>query len=85
MMERWMIHCLYLQSEKAVTGFGQRNLFDGGDVLELASWYGEHGADALVVFDFSSSDEEHEKVAGSRACSCNADCSERHRIRCGHQ
>ena len=62
MMERWMIPCLYLQSEKAVTGFGQRNLFDGGDVLELASWYGEHGADALVVFDFSSSDEEHEKA-----------------------
>ncbi len=32
-MKKAMIPCLYLQSGQAVTGFGQRNLFRGGDVL----------------------------------------------------
>lgn len=35
-MKKLMIPCLYLQSEKAVTGFGQRNLFGDGDVEKLA-------------------------------------------------
>lgn len=31
-MKKLVIPCLYLQYEKAVTGFGQRNLFGDGDV-----------------------------------------------------
>ena len=30
MEHKWMIPCLYLQSGRAVTGFGQRNLFGSG-------------------------------------------------------
>lgn len=59
-----MIPCLYLQSGKAVTGFGQRNLFGNGDVVDLAGFYSDNGADELLVFDFSSGDEEHEKAIG---------------------
>ncbi len=63
-MKKLVIPCLYLQYEKAVTGFGQRNLFGDGDVEALASFYSDNGADELLVFDFSSADEEHEKAIG---------------------
>lgn len=42
-MKKLMIPCLYLQSEKAVTGFGQRNLFGDGDVEKLARFYSDNG------------------------------------------
>ncbi|MDC7288082.1 bifunctional phosphoribosyl-AMP cyclohydrolase/phosphoribosyl-ATP diphosphatase HisIE [Blautia schinkii] len=61
-MNKLMIPCLYLQYEKAVTGFGQRNLFGDGDVEALAKFYSDNGADELLVFDFSSEDTEHEKA-----------------------
>ena len=64
MANKLMIPCLYLQSGKAVTGFGQRNLFGNGDVIDLAGFYSDNGADELLVFDFSSGDEEHEKAIG---------------------
>lgn len=63
-MNKLMIPCLYLQYEKAVTGFGQRNLFGDGDVETLAKFYSDNGADELLVFDFSSEDKEHEKAIG---------------------
>ncbi|MBR2528945.1 MAG: bifunctional phosphoribosyl-AMP cyclohydrolase/phosphoribosyl-ATP diphosphatase HisIE [Blautia sp.] len=74
-----MIPCLYLQAEKAVTGFGQRNLLGSGDILELSRKYTENGADELLIFDFSSTEEEHERAirmikricaAGSGPCIC---------------
>ena len=52
-MNKQLIPCLYLHSEKAVTGFGQRNLFGDGNVETLAKFYGDNGADELLVFDFS--------------------------------
>lgn len=60
MANKLMIPCLYLQSGKAVTGFGQRNLFGNGDVEALSEFYSDNGADELLVFDFSSGDQEHE-------------------------
>jgi phosphoribosyl-ATP pyrophosphohydrolase/phosphoribosyl-AMP cyclohydrolase len=71
-MNKQMIPCLYLQSEKAVTGFGQRNLFGDGDVETLAKFYSDNGADELLVFDFSSGDQEHEKAIGRIKDICNA-------------
>lgn len=62
MADKLMIPCLYLQYGKAVTGFGQRNLFGDGDVEALAKFYSDNGADELLVFDFSSEDQEHEKA-----------------------
>ena len=38
-MKKQMIPCLYLQYEKAVTGFGQRNLLGDGDVRALGRFY----------------------------------------------
>ena len=63
-MNKQLIPCLYLQSEKAVTGFGQRNLFGDGNVETLAKFYGDNGADELLVFDFSSADAEHDRAIG---------------------
>ncbi|MDD7218541.1 MAG: HisA/HisF-related TIM barrel protein, partial [Clostridia bacterium] len=63
-MKKLFIPCLYLQSEKAVTGFGQRNLFGDGDAIELAKFYSDNGADELLVFDFSSEDKEHDAAIG---------------------
>ena len=62
MDNKQMIPCLYLESGKAVTGFGQRNLFGDGDVERLSGMYSDNGADQLLVFDFSSDDVEHEKA-----------------------
>ena len=61
MTNKRLIPCLYLESGRAVTGFGQRNLFGDGDVEALAGFYSDNGADELLVFDFSSGDEEHER------------------------
>ncbi|MBQ1310811.1 MAG: bifunctional phosphoribosyl-AMP cyclohydrolase/phosphoribosyl-ATP diphosphatase HisIE [Blautia sp.] len=61
-MKKSMIPCIYLQSEKAVNGFGQRNLFGDGDVAELTRFYSENGADSLLIFDFSVHDAEHERA-----------------------
>lgn len=64
MANKLMIPCLYLQNCKSVTGFGQRNLFGDGDVETLAKFYSDNGADELLVFDFSSGDQEHEQAIG---------------------
>ena len=61
-MNKQMIPCLYLQYEKAVTGFGQRNLFGDGDVEALGKFYADGGADGLLIFDFSSEEQEHERA-----------------------
>lgn len=62
MADKYMVPCLYLHSGKAVTGFGQRNLFGNGNVESLAEFYSDHGADELLVFDFSSGDKDHEEA-----------------------
>ncbi len=72
MADKWMIPCIYLQYQKAVTGFGQRNLFHSGDVEELAKFYSDAGADELLVFDFSSEDKEHEEAIAKIKDICNA-------------
>ena len=64
MNEKLMIPCLYLLKGQAVTGWGQKNIFDSGDVEKLARFYSDHGADELLVLDFSSSDQENEEAIG---------------------
>ncbi len=72
MNEKLMIPCLYLFQGQAVTGWGQKNLFDSGDVKKLARFYSDNGADAILVFDFSSEDQEHEAAIGRIKEICNA-------------
>ena len=72
MDNKQMIPCLYLESGRAVTGFGQRNLFGDGDVERLAGMYSDNGADQILVFDFSSDDTEHEKAIARIKGICEA-------------
>ena len=72
MSRKLLIPCLYLQAGRAVTGFGQRNLFGDGDVEKLAHFYSDTGADELLVFDFSSGDAEHEQAIGKIRKICAA-------------
>ena len=72
MDNKQMIPCLYLESGRAVTGFGQRNLFGDGDVERLAGMYSDNGADQILVFDFSSDDTEHEKAIARIKAICEA-------------
>ena len=57
MADKLLIPCLYLQSGKAVTGFGQRNLFGDGNIENLVRFYRDNGADELLIFDISSVEE----------------------------
>ncbi|MGN1140012.1 MAG: bifunctional phosphoribosyl-AMP cyclohydrolase/phosphoribosyl-ATP diphosphatase HisIE [Oliverpabstia sp.] len=59
-----MIPCLYMKKGQAVSGFGQNEIFEDGDLVRLAKEYGNTGADELLVFDFSSNDTEHEEAIG---------------------
>lgn len=72
MDNKQMIPCLYLESGRAVTGFGQRNLFGDGDVERLAGMYSDNGADQILIFDFSSDDMEHEKAISRIKAICEA-------------
>lgn len=72
MNDKLMIPCIYLYHQEAVTGWGQKNLFDSGDAVKLARFYSDNGADQLLVFDFSSTDEEHEASIGKIKEICNS-------------
>ena len=64
MDEKKMIPCIYMSMGRAVTGFGQKTIFEDGDLLKLAREYGNTGADELLIFDFSSNDAEHDEAIG---------------------
>ncbi len=59
-----LIPCLYLLNGNAVAGWGQKNLFGSGNVEELTRFYSDNGADELLIFDFSSTDKEHDAAIG---------------------
>lgn len=56
-----VIPCIFIYSGKAVKWFDDRTVLSE-DVLSLARYYSEHGADELLVFDLSESDEEHDEA-----------------------
>ena len=56
-----VIPCIFIDSGKAVKWFDDRTVLSE-DVLSLARYYSEHGADELLVFDLSESDEEHDEA-----------------------
>ena len=60
-MNKRIIPCLYLKDGKAVSGFGSEEPFEEGDAAALARYYGDSGADELLVFDFSTDDASHEQ------------------------
>ena len=56
-----VIPCIFIDSGKAVKWFDDRTVLSE-EVLSLARYYSEHGADELLVFDLSESDEEHDEA-----------------------
>ena len=51
--------CILIDEGKAVKWFDDRTVISD-DVVSLAKHYGEHGADELIIFDLSNSDESRE-------------------------
>lgn len=52
---------IFIRNGKAVKDFSDDTLFEGGDVLELAQYYSNNGADELIIFDLSDDDASHEE------------------------
>ena len=52
--------CIFIDGGKAVKWFDDREVL-ADDVVSLARHYGDMGADELIIFDLSNSDEEHEE------------------------
>ena len=56
-----LIPCIFLAGGKAVNWFDDDTVMSD-DVIGLAKYYSDHGADELLVFDLSDSDEEHDEA-----------------------
>lgn len=56
-----LIPCIFISGEKAVKWFHDSTVLSD-DVVGLAKTYNDNGADELLVFDLSKSDEEHEEA-----------------------
>ena len=52
--------CVFIYKGKAVKWFDDKEVLSE-DVVGLAKYYSDRGADELIVFDLSDSDEEHEE------------------------
>ena len=56
-----LIPCIFIDSGKAVKWFDDRTVLSE-DVVGLAKYYSDHGADELIVLDLSDYDEEHDEA-----------------------
>lgn len=52
--------CIFIDGGKAVRWFDNKDVI-AEDVVSLAKHYGDMGADELIIFDLSNTDEEHEE------------------------
>ena len=64
MSEKWIVPCLYFYRGQAFTGRDRKELFCDGNAEKLAEFYSDSGADELLIYDLSSTDEEHEEAIG---------------------
>lgn len=63
-MQKKLISVIYLKNGNAVSGIKTPQLFGDGDAVALAEHYSNNGADALLIFDLSEGDAEHEQSLG---------------------
>lgn len=56
-----LIPCIFIAGGKAVKWFDDDTVMTD-DVIGLAKYYSDHGADELLVFDRSESNEEHDEA-----------------------
>lgn len=61
MSAKKIIPCIYLYNQTAVKGFNDFTLIDS-DPVNLAKFYSVNDSDAIIVFDLSNADDEHEKA-----------------------
>ncbi len=59
-MLRKLITPIYLRNAQAVCSLEDASVFGDGDAVMLAADYSNRGADVLLIFDQSDSDEEHD-------------------------
>lgn len=55
-----LIPCIFIAGGKAVKWFNDKTVISD-NVIGRAKYYSDHGADELLVFDLSDSDDEHEE------------------------
>ena len=60
-MYKRLTPCIFIERGKAVQWFDDRTVI-ADDAMELARHYNERGADELIIFDLSDSDEEHDET-----------------------
>ena len=70
-MVRYLVPAIYLREGLAFHGFSH-SLEEGIDPAGLARKYSESGADAILVFDLSRSDEEHDRNISALKAICEA-------------
>ena len=63
-MQKKLVCTIYLKNGKAVKGLKTQEIFADGDAVKLAETYSNKGADALLIFDLSEGDAEHEVSLG---------------------
>lgn len=63
-MKKTLFANIFLKNGKAVKDRNDLSLYFEGDVIGLAQYYEANGADALLVFDLSKEDAEHEVNLG---------------------
>ena len=56
-----LIPCIFITGGKAVKWFHDKTVVSE-DVISLAKYYSEHGADELLVFDLSETDDDHDEA-----------------------
>lgn len=72
MEKKKLIPCLYMREQRAVGGFTDKKDFTDGDLLRLCGVYNRSGADMLLVFDLSGTEEEHEEAIHGLIRLCGA-------------
>lgn len=60
-MKKMIVSAIFLNEGTAVISLAQKNVYGEGDPVLLAQQYSDHGADAILVFDQSEGDEEHDR------------------------
>lgn len=63
-MKKTLFANIFLKNGKAVKSRQDLSLHFEGDAVELAQYFEANGADALLIFDLSSEDHEHERNLG---------------------
>lgn len=63
-MQKKLVSAIYLKKGQAVNSPEDLTPFQGGNAVALAEHYSNNGADALLIFDLSEGDAEHEQSLG---------------------